>query len=124
MKVTPLNQHENLQSIWLESPVLAPLIDGWKRLELPDCWLVAGCLAQTVWNRAFSLPPTYGISDVDIVYFDPQDLSEDTEARHAARVRDTFSHLPVWIDRAAGDGTTGTAERRAPAGAEAHAQTV
>jgi hypothetical protein len=94
----PLNQHESLQSILMESPLLAPIIEGWEKLGLPDCWLVAGSLAQTVWNRAFNLPPAYGISDVDIVYFDPQDLSEDTEARHAARIREAFPHLPVWID--------------------------
>jgi hypothetical protein len=94
----PLKQHESLHSIWLESPLLAPIIEGWGKLELPDCWLVAGSLAQTVWNRVFRLPPAYGISDVDIVYFEPHDLSEATEARHVARIREEFSYLPVWID--------------------------
>jgi hypothetical protein len=94
----PLKQHESLQSVLMESPLLAPIIDGWEKLGLPDCWLVAGSLAQTVWNRAFNLPPTHGISDVDIVYFEPRDLSGGTEALHATRIREAFPHLPVRID--------------------------
>ncbi|WP_311030127.1 nucleotidyltransferase family protein [Mesorhizobium koreense] len=93
-----MSQYESLHSILLESPLLAPIIEDWEKLELPDCWLVAGSLAQTVWNHVFNLPLAYGISDVDIVYFEPHDLSQGTEARHAARIRKAFSHLPVWID--------------------------
>ena len=40
----------------------------------------------------------HGIDDIDIVYYDANDLSEGGEAEYAARVRRTFSDLPVWID--------------------------
>ncbi|TBY61832.1 nucleotidyltransferase family protein [Rhizobium leguminosarum bv. viciae] len=43
-------------------------------------------------------PLAHGINDIDIVYFDSNDLSENAEAEHAARVRRAFSDLPVWID--------------------------
>jgi hypothetical protein len=65
---------------------------------LPDAWLAAGCLAQTVWNRRFGLPPAHGVSDLDIVYFDATDLGPEAEARHEARLRDAFAHLPVRLD--------------------------
>ena len=81
-----------------DSPLLHPIIEGWDKLALPDCWLVAGSIAQTVWNQKFNFPSTHGISDVDIVYFDPLDLTGEGEARHAARIRDAFHGLPVWID--------------------------
>jgi hypothetical protein len=80
------------------SPLLRPLWDDWDQLKLPDCWLVAGCLAQTVWNDRFRLPPEHGISDIDIVYFDPEDTSAKAEEQHSERVRKLFSHLPVWVD--------------------------
>ncbi|WP_348627700.1 nucleotidyltransferase family protein [Rhizobium sp. S9] len=35
-----------------------------------------------------------GINDIDIVYFDASDLSEEAEADHAARIRTAFSDLP------------------------------
>lgn len=81
-----------------DSPLIRPLLENWRLIDLPDCWLVAGALAQTVWNRRFAMDPAHGIADIDIVYFDANDLSERAEARHAARIRAAFSALPAWID--------------------------
>lgn len=71
---------------------------AWESLRLPDCWLVAGCLAQTVWNIRSSLPADHGISDLDLVYFDQDDTSASTERMHAERIRQMFPQLRVWID--------------------------
>jgi uncharacterized protein len=40
-------------------------------LALPDAWLVAGCLAQTVWNVVTGRAVDYGINDYDVFYYDP-----------------------------------------------------
>ena len=91
-------QEGALQAVLARSPIIATIVDRWPAIDLPDCWLVAGCLAQTVWNDAFGLPATHGISDVDLVYFDAGDLSEEAEANHAARVRALFADLGLWLD--------------------------
>ena len=78
--------------------MLGPILEEWDRLGLPDCWLAAGAISQTVWNNRFHLPAAHGISDIDIVYFDRDDLSEESEAQHAARIRDQFACIPAWID--------------------------
>jgi hypothetical protein len=91
-------QVAQVHNLALRSPILSAILGRWADIGLPDCWLVAGALAQTVWNGAFELPPAHGIADVDIVYFDADDLSEETEAMQSARVRQLFEHLPVWID--------------------------
>ncbi len=91
-------QVQTLEATILASPLLRIIWNNWGALDLPDCWLVAGCLAQTVWNNRFGLPAAHGISDIDIVYFDPSDRSAETEARHSNRIREVFSHLPVWLD--------------------------
>ena len=91
--------HEDLlRRVLAHSPIVATIVDRWPQIGLPDCWLVAGCLAQTVWNDAFGLPATHGISDIDIVYFDGGDLSEEAEADHAARGRALFADLGLWVD--------------------------
>lgn len=92
------SQETELQVVLSRSPIVATIVDRWPEIGLPDCWLVAGCLAQTVWNDAFGLPATHGISDIDLVYFDAGDLSEETEANHAARLRALFADLGLWID--------------------------
>lgn len=87
-----------LASIIASSPLLAEIIGRWPEIGLPDGWLVAGALAQTVWNQRFVLPVTYGIDDVDLAYFDANDISEEAEADHAARIAALFRHLPVRLD--------------------------
>ena len=87
----------DLGTILRGNPWLAALLDRFDSIALPDCWIVAGALAQTVWNHRFGLPPTHGIADIDIVYFDP-DLSAEAEAANAGRLRAAFADLPVWLD--------------------------
>ncbi len=91
-------QFLRLQDAVLKSPLLPVLLDNWDEVALPDAWLVAGAIAQTVWNHEAGFPLAHGINDIDIVYFDANDLSEDAEAEHAARIRSAFSELGIWID--------------------------
>ena len=81
-----------------KSPLLAPLLRRWDEIALPDCRIVAGALAQTVWNDRFGYAPDHGIVDIDIVYFDQDDLSERGEAHEAARIRALFPEIPAWLD--------------------------
>lgn len=55
----------------LQNPVNVAIIEELHRLALPDAWLVAGCLAQTVWNVLTGRAIDHGISDYDVFYFDP-----------------------------------------------------
>ncbi|MBO6898548.1 MAG: nucleotidyltransferase family protein [Shimia sp.] len=92
-----------LVSCVLENPSIRPIWDRWDELALPDCWIVAGCLAQTVWNTKFGYPLCRGLSDIDLVYFDlvyfdPDDLTESIEQSRAKRVGDLFCDLGLWID--------------------------
>jgi hypothetical protein len=77
---------------------IAIVLDRYGDIALPDCWLVAGCLAQTVWNLAAGAPPMAGIRDIDIVYHDPTDLSATAEAAHEARLRAVLSGLAARLD--------------------------
>ena len=92
------DQEDLLRPILARSPIVTTVVDRWSEIALPDCWLVAGCLAQTVWNDAFGQPAMHGISDIDLVYFDGNDLSQETEAGHATRVRALLADLGLWID--------------------------
>lgn len=60
--------------------------------------MAGGAIAQTAWNAAFGRSPDHGLADIDLVYFDAEDLSEESEARHAERIRSLFPALPLWID--------------------------
>ncbi len=80
------------------SAVLSECLERLGDLGLPDCYLGAGCVAQTVWNAAHDKPPAADISDYDVVYFDAGDLTEAGENEVTANVRDAMADLPVAVD--------------------------
>ena len=80
------------------NPVVSELLSGWTKLNLPDCWLVAGTIVQSYWNSAHDYSPLHGITDVDIVYYDSQDLSEEAEKERAIRISRQYEDLPVRLD--------------------------
>jgi hypothetical protein len=92
------DERRRLEAVVRASPILRPLLDRWAELALPDCWLAAGAVAQSVWNAALGLPPDHGLADVDLVYFDRTDLTEEGEAQAARRVQQAFASLPLRMD--------------------------
>src|ERR1700746_1629297 len=59
---------------------LAEILERFEEIALPDCWLAAGSIAQTIWNLSCGQPAELGLKDVDLIYFDDRDLSFETEA--------------------------------------------
>ncbi|MFL6692546.1 MAG: nucleotidyltransferase family protein [Ramlibacter sp.] len=82
----------------LRNPANAAILDRWDALRLPDGWLVAGCLFQTVWNLRAGRPPQDGIKDYDLFYFDPADLSASGEQAVQARVDDALRDLGITAE--------------------------
>jgi uncharacterized protein len=81
-----------------QNQCLADILERFDEIALPDAWLVAGCIAQTIWNLACGQPAELGIKDVDLIYFHDQDLSLGAEAGHERRIRDLFGHLAIKLD--------------------------
>lgn len=75
-----------MQRIIVEDPDLMAILRVIRASDLPDAWLWAGCLYQTVWNRISDYPRRTGIKDYDIGYFDAADLSYEAEDRAIKRL--------------------------------------
>lgn len=80
------------------NPVNRAILSRWSDLALPDGWLVAGCLFQTVWNLKAGLPPDADIKDYDLFYFDPTDLSKEAETQVQAHADSVLADLGVSIE--------------------------
>jgi hypothetical protein len=87
-----------LTSALASSPLLAPVLHRWTDIRLPNGWLAAGAVAQTVWNVAHRFPPEANIRDIDLIYFDADDLSAEAEAGNESRIRGLFADLYVAVD--------------------------
>lgn len=79
-------QREEFLRLVFENPVNAALLDRLPELGLPDWHLVSGCLFQTVWNHLSGKPPTHGVLDYDVFYWDAADLSWEAEDAAIQRV--------------------------------------
>jgi hypothetical protein len=66
-------------------------------LQLPNWYLGAGCVTQTIWNLECGNPVHEGILDYDLVYFDP-DLSENAEQRVREQASTLLADLGVVLD--------------------------
>src|SRR5207249_5984612 len=82
----------------LQNQMVRTVLRRAETLDLPDWYLAAGCLYQTVWNVVESQPPEQGILDYDIIYFDDADLSWQAEDSVIARCARAFDDLPVIVE--------------------------
>jgi uncharacterized protein len=67
-------------SLALRNPANDAILTALDAVQLPDAWLVSGCLVQSAWNALTDRPMGYGISDYDVFYFDA-DTSWEAEDR-------------------------------------------
>ncbi|MFY4774941.1 nucleotidyltransferase family protein [Metabacillus sp. RGM 3146] len=66
--------------------------------ELNNYYIGAGCLVQTVWNYLSGNPLDYGIEDIDIVYYDAENLSFEKEKQLEIRITSLLNNLPFKVD--------------------------
>jgi uncharacterized protein len=93
----------HLQILYLEealtrNPFAQSILTVSAELELPNWYFGAGGVAQTVWNIRHGFDPAAGIRDYDLVYFDPQDLSAETEKQVEDEVARRLSDPGVAVD--------------------------
>ena len=92
-----LTEKEFLRVIKSNSMNVA-LLERLPELELPNCYLTAGCLFQTVWNHKSGCSLEWGIKDFDVFYCDNRDLSWEAENQAIQEAERIFSDLEVSVE--------------------------
>ncbi|MFE9098753.1 nucleotidyltransferase family protein [Streptomyces sp. NPDC007264] len=87
-----------LQTALSRNDVLAEVLGRAATMSLPGWYVTAGCLFQTVWNMVTDRPPTTGIKDYDLFYFDSTDLSWTAEDEVIEAGREVFHGLPAEVE--------------------------
>lgn len=88
----------------LENRVNRAILGRGPDLGVPDWWLVAGAVFQTVWNVSDGRDPCAGIRDYDLFYFDASDLSWEAEDAVIQRAASLFADLDTVIETYAPSG--------------------
>ena len=89
---------DDLRACLSRNEVLVEVLRRAAELDLPGCYLTASCVFQTVWNVVTGRPPTEGIRDYDLFYFDDSDLSWDAENEVIQAGERAFAGLPAVVE--------------------------
>ena len=93
-----MNPKDHLVSVIVMNPDVRTVLDRASILNLPNWYVGAGCIPQTYWNKIHGYRLTDHISDIDLVYYDQQDTSYETEAQYIESAQQLFEDIPVQID--------------------------
>lgn len=92
------SQLECLEAILTKNNIINEILKRTPDLQMPNWYLGAGCLSQTVWNQQHNFPPTHGIKDYDLVYFDKHDISYEQEDFYIRKSKELFKDLLVPVE--------------------------
>ena len=91
MRIT--NEQELLQAV-KEDRWMMVVLAAVRSLGLPDCWVCAGFVRSKVWDIQHGFSSRTPLADVDVIYYDPADLREETEKHLEARLREIDGATP------------------------------
>lgn len=82
----------------LHNEVSRAILERGQLLGVPDWWLTAGAVFQTVWNVLDGREAGTGISDYDVFYFDDSDLSWEAEDAIIQRAAALFADTGAMVE--------------------------
>ncbi|ABV36079.1 protein of unknown function DUF925 [Shewanella sediminis HAW-EB3] len=89
-----MNDYEQQLRQWInESPRHIRALLAANELALPQWMLAAGFVRNLAWDRLHGLSVS-PFTDIDVIYFDPTDLSREAERRYEAKLRDLVPEYP------------------------------
>ncbi|MBO6796102.1 nucleotidyltransferase family protein [Maricaulis sp.] len=65
---------------------------------LPEPFLMAGSVYKAVWNALLGEAPDFGVNDYDLAYFNPDDLTETSEAAIEVSIADAFRERGIEVE--------------------------
>ena len=75
-----------IADIIADDPVGMEQLRAARTLALPDWCIAAGFVRNRVWDHLHGISPPRPPADIDVLYYDPADLSKETEQAFEARL--------------------------------------
>jgi hypothetical protein len=74
------------------------ILDRANNLNMPNWYLGAGGIVQTVWNIKHGFDPENGIKDYDLVYYDADDTSYEAEDVFIQKGKELFEDISDLVE--------------------------
>ena len=91
-------QNELFIKIIRKNKDLIDIIKYLKKIDLPNFYIAAGCVFQTIWNYLDNKSLNDKFKDIDIVYYDCNDLSKDSEQAIEDMISKHFQNMHYKFD--------------------------
>lgn len=91
-------QSEQLEKILRQNEDIEKILQRGAQLNMPNWYLGAGGIAQTVWNAAHDYDLRYGIKDYDLVYYDAGDISYEGEDTFIQKGMELFKDTSAPVE--------------------------
>ena len=70
------------------------IIKAASQLNLPDWWICVGFVRSKIWDTLHGFENRTELSDVDVIYYDHEDISEKTEKEFEAELKRILPDVP------------------------------
>ena len=92
-----MSDSRTVAAIVARDPVALDQLRAARALALPDWCIAAGFVRNRVWDHLHGVWPPRPPADIDLIYFDPADVSKETEATHERRLEALMPGLPWQV---------------------------
>lgn len=89
---------QKLINILSDSPSIGKIIQNGDKINLPNWYIAGGAIPTIIWNHLLSNDPEKYLNDIDIVYYNKNDISKDSEDNAAARIKALFPDIRHRIE--------------------------
>lgn len=89
---------DQLLQILEENKSIQSILNRASTLNMPNWYLGAGGIVQTVWNIKHGFVPENGIKDYDLVYYDAKDISYESEDVFIQKGKELFKDISVLVE--------------------------
>ena len=80
-----------------QDPVGMKQLRATRTLALPDWCIAAGFVRNRVWDHLHGIVPSRPLADIDVIYFDPDDISKEREAGYERRLDRLLPGMPWQV---------------------------
>ncbi|MGM0840358.1 MAG: nucleotidyltransferase family protein [Bacillota bacterium] len=89
-----LKNKEDVIKLIENDPLMIEIINTASSLDLPDWWICAGFIRSKIWDTLHGYQERTHTQDVDVIYFDKENLDEEIEKRLEAELRSIMPLIP------------------------------
>ncbi len=93
-----MNDYRKMIKFIQKNNLIMKVFEALEIIEIGYYYIGAGAIAQTIWNIQTNKDACYGISDVDIVFFNTNNLSKAYEENIKKRLLEILGDFPLWLD--------------------------